>query len=230
MAICENCNFTITKNYGSGRFCSTKCARGFSTKNKRLEINDKVSKTLKLANRKMQDSQKIKLSHSVKNYWKNRPRKLSEETKRKIGEASKKVKRVPGEKVLKSCKICNNQHMILKYSKICELCKGEKRVYRENCSFKFNIYEFPNNFELSLIERYGWYSPKNSKFPNLNGISRDHILSVSDGFLNGISPTIISHPANCKLVRHSENQIKHAKSNISISELLLKIENWNKLI
>lgn len=33
-------------SYGSGRFCSTICARGFSTKFKRREINEKVSKTL----------------------------------------------------------------------------------------------------------------------------------------------------------------------------------------
>lgn len=32
--------------YGSGRFCSIKCARSFSTKNKRKEINEKVSKKL----------------------------------------------------------------------------------------------------------------------------------------------------------------------------------------
>lgn len=33
--------------YGSGRFCSTKCARGFATKAKRKEINEKVSKKLR---------------------------------------------------------------------------------------------------------------------------------------------------------------------------------------
>lgn len=32
--------------YGSGRFCSTKCARGFSTKYRRNEINEKIQATL----------------------------------------------------------------------------------------------------------------------------------------------------------------------------------------
>lgn len=45
--ICENCNNIINKIYGSGRFCSKKCARSFSTKSKRKEINEKVSKKLK---------------------------------------------------------------------------------------------------------------------------------------------------------------------------------------
>ena len=35
-------------SYGSGRFCSCKCARGFSTKTKRSEINTKVSLKLKV--------------------------------------------------------------------------------------------------------------------------------------------------------------------------------------
>jgi len=45
--ICENCNFEHDGSYGSGRFCSKKCAKGFSTKEKRILINKKVSKTLK---------------------------------------------------------------------------------------------------------------------------------------------------------------------------------------
>ena len=44
---CENCKVEIIKKYGSGRFCSSKCARGFSTKIKRKEINLSVSEKLK---------------------------------------------------------------------------------------------------------------------------------------------------------------------------------------
>ena len=46
MKICENCGIEHNGNYGSGRFCSTKCSRGFSTKAKRKEINAKVSSSL----------------------------------------------------------------------------------------------------------------------------------------------------------------------------------------
>jgi len=44
---CENCENEHDGTYGSGRFCSTKCARGFSTKAKRKEINERVSKKLR---------------------------------------------------------------------------------------------------------------------------------------------------------------------------------------
>ena len=47
--LCKNCNqnesFKYSK-YSSGEFCSRECARSFSSKEKRKEINEKVSKTL----------------------------------------------------------------------------------------------------------------------------------------------------------------------------------------
>ena len=46
MKRCENCELPIHVKYGSGRFCSSVCARGYSTKAKREQINEKVSKTL----------------------------------------------------------------------------------------------------------------------------------------------------------------------------------------
>lgn len=47
MKICENCNKEHDNSYASGRFCSQKCARSFSTKKNRKEINKKISKKLK---------------------------------------------------------------------------------------------------------------------------------------------------------------------------------------
>jgi hypothetical protein len=47
--ICKNCgekDGMKYSQYSSGEFCSRVCSRSFSTRNKRLEINTKVSKTL----------------------------------------------------------------------------------------------------------------------------------------------------------------------------------------
>lgn len=43
---CEYCHKEHTGDYATGRFCSAKCARGFSSREKREEINEKVSKRL----------------------------------------------------------------------------------------------------------------------------------------------------------------------------------------
>src|SRR5271166_5621357 len=43
---CENCEKEHDGSYGSGRFCGSVCARGFSTQEKREENNRQVSKSL----------------------------------------------------------------------------------------------------------------------------------------------------------------------------------------
>jgi hypothetical protein len=43
---CEYCNQQHDGTYASGRFCSSQCSRGFSTKSKRAEINEKIKKKL----------------------------------------------------------------------------------------------------------------------------------------------------------------------------------------
>lgn len=103
---------------------------------------------------------------------------------------------------------------------------GSLRYYRSLCSFKFNVYNYPEEFDLSLIEQLGFYSAKN-KGNNANGISRDHMLSVKYGYLNKIDPKIISHPANCKLITQSNNASKSDGCTISLENLLNRIEEWN---
>lgn len=43
---CEICKKEHDGSYGSGRFCSVMCAHSFSTKEERVEINQKVSKIM----------------------------------------------------------------------------------------------------------------------------------------------------------------------------------------
>lgn len=54
MSNCEYCGKEHDGKYGSGRFCSKSCARAFSTKEKRFEINKKVSQALR--NKKLLNS------------------------------------------------------------------------------------------------------------------------------------------------------------------------------
>lgn len=71
---CENCGIEHLGNYGSGRFCSSKCSRGFSTKAKRSEINEKIANTItskilngeKVGFCKIRDSAKIVLPKTKK--------------------------------------------------------------------------------------------------------------------------------------------------------------------
>ena len=62
---------------------------------------------------------------------------------------------------------------------------------------------------------------------NLDGVSRDHIVSVKYGYENGIDPQIIAHPANCQLLNHNENVSKGEKCGIKYEQLKQKITEWN---
>lgn len=53
---CENCGKEVFERYGSCRFCSKECAKGFSTKAKRKEISEKVSIKIK---EKIKNGEKI---------------------------------------------------------------------------------------------------------------------------------------------------------------------------
>lgn len=102
---------------------------------------------------------------------------------------------------------------------------GEYKKYKQDTIFKFSLNDYPDHFEFELIEEHGWYSPTN-KNNNLNGVSRDHMLSVRQGFELGLDPFILAHPANCKLMIHNENISKNKRSSISLDDLLERIKEF----
>lgn len=193
MSICENCEQSHSGNYGSGRFCCAKCARGFSTKNKRSEINKRVSKTL----------------------------------------TGKKL--VPY--TTKPCQHCGEEITFISRRKLnfCSPgCSAKFRAvsdpdglarYRSRAAFTFDVEDYPEHFDLELVEKFGWYSPSN-KGNNLDGVSKDHMFSVKEGFLQGVDPKIIAHPANCQLMQQSENSKKKSSCSITLEELYEKISNF----
>jgi hypothetical protein len=131
------------------------------------------------------------------------------------------------------CSICSS--LFLGRTKYCSpICyKQSVRVsvvgydrYKADCRFMFPLHNYPNEFDFSLIEKYGWYKAKN-RGDNANGVSRDHIISVKWGFENNVGPKYISHPANCQLMRQCENSSKGKKKSISVEELKEKIKNWD---
>lgn len=104
---------------------------------------------------------------------------------------------------------------------------NDLEIYRWDCRFRFNLADYPDEFDFELVEQYGWYSAAN-RGNNLNGVSRDHIVSVRYGYDNDIPPEVIAHPANCRLIRQSENASKNARCDLTIDELYDSIALWNE--
>lgn len=104
--------------------------------------------------------------------------------------------------------------------------KNEITNYRWRCTFRFDITNYPDKFDLSLIDKYGWYTSHGDN-RNVSGISRDHMVSVKYGYEHDIDPNVLSHPANCKLMTHSKNSSKSSDNLMNIGELLTKIKLWD---
>jgi hypothetical protein len=163
----------------------------------------------------------------------------TEEFKEKI--RSKLLGRIYTARSTRVCEECGTSFEIIstnnrqKYcSSVCRKKFRDKNIskeslahYRSLCSFKFNLSDYSDEFDFSLVERHGWYAAKN-RGNNLNGVSRDHMVSVSYGYKNGIDPSIISHPANCRLLVHNDNVSKKEKCSCTLEDLLIRIQEWNK--
>ena len=156
--------------------------------------------------------------------YNNRIKIVTEDTKLKISNTLKSKNK----KVIK-IRLCKNCDNVVGYKKIiCDTCRVDYyEYYRPSSNFNFDLNLYKDKFDLSLVTKYGWYSPSN-KGNNLNGISKDHLFSVKDGFTNKVSIDVIKHPANCKLMIHKDNQVKNSKSVITLEELLKRIEEWDK--
>ena len=136
------------------------------------------------------------------------------------------------------CVYCNKTFKCLP-SKVKKFCNNEckmnfikkdwtkKQNYYSECRFKFNVYHYPEKFDLKLIEKHGWYKAKNWG-DNPNGVSRDHRISINYGWENGIASEIISHPANCILMLNSDNIKKNRKCEIELERLIEEIEKWDR--
>lgn len=127
------------------------------------------------------------------------------------------------------CRHCNAVALQRKVTKYCSKCvnlysPAEKQRYK----FTFNVYDYPDLFDLSLIDTFGWFSPNKFKKQKWNpdGISRDHRVSVYDALRYNYDAFYITHPLNCELMRHNENNKKKTKSSIEYSQLVKLVENY----
>lgn len=214
---CENCeNLFIDYINSKRKFCSKSCSASFNNLN-RVQTEE-TKKKIGLANIGKKHTKESISKRSGKNNgrWTGGNHiKYNLNKKDKIDNKRK-------------CKYCGDYKIVKKHKAICDDCRVDYyEVYRPSCEFKFNIKKYKDKFDLKLVEQHGWYSPTN-KGDNLNGVSRDHLYSVRDGFINKIDPEIIKHPANCGLMLHKDNNFKNYNSSITLDELLKRIEEWDK--
>ncbi len=196
---------------GAEKFCSSSC-RAIYNNRKRKESGWRVN-----------DNTKERIRQSILNYCRKIGLKIHEKKPPKYCIICSELlighqQRFCGKKCIDKDKLVN------KISK----AKDPKTIYRLRCNFKFDPYDYPDKFDLTLLKSHGWYRPSN-RGNNLGGVSRDHLFSITDGFNQNISPNTMSHPANCDLILHSKNASKGSKSSITLKQLLERIGKWENI-
>ena len=183
----------------------------------------------------------------------NKSRKHSDTTKEKISKSlcihNSKITSTAGRVKIKNGKVSvkrddlKNSLYSIVYTCLCHNCKfiGTYKTYHKYCSdcqssyaqngrskfkFNFNVYHYPNLFDLKLLDTVGWKSRRGDK-SNPNGLTRDHKVSVKDAIKHNYDPYYISHPMNCELMRMSDNQKKSSSSSITYEELVKLVDEFD---
>ncbi len=208
---CLECNTILPFEKRLGNFCNHTCSATF-TNRKRTESGWKPSEETK---QKIRDKAECKRLPTSKAYLK------AEFEKSIVGKYSKIF--------LCKCKFCSELFYAGTSKKVCTKCKFNYYRAQDLYRFKFNVYEYPELFDLDLLNRVGWYSQggKSRKPKNVNGVSRDHKVSVSEALANNYNHYYISHIMNCVLMTQSENSSKNGKSSISYDDLIELVDEYD---
>lgn len=184
MKNCEYCGKGHNGEYGSGRFCSQQCARGFSTKAKRKEINKQVSKTLKKKNFGIKISESNKRRYA--NGWKPKSWE-SEERKRKAAQAAGKSSH---NKWLKRKVKIGSKHNGKRVSLLLNITNEELEQYRiqhpvcEICGREERIRTNPKNPRVPKLAID--HDHKTGKFRGLLCNRCNYMLGWAEGEIEGI--------------------------------------------
>lgn len=213
--LCKQCNSLIDYESRANKFCSHSCAGLFSNKARsdngwKPSIDQKLNTSKKLIKHNISIGNKISSMHET------------------IKTASGSFSRIH----FMTCKFCSNRFTSTTATQVCTSCEHLKwNNNKDQYSFRFNIFDYPDLFNLDLLDQIGWvaFGGKRGGNKNANGLSRDHKISVNDAKKFNYDPYYISHPLNCELMPHIKNNKKKTKSSISYEELVRLVNNYNGL-
>lgn len=212
---CDVCG-TIFKRTQSGKqYCSRSCATTITNKKRgkrSADTKEKIASTLRSRHKPKICQQKTD----------KRPRKRKKPLidKHPCGPFTKVY--------ISNCKHCNQIMVLRNKRKYCDNCAHlYAEPNRNKYKFTFNIYQYPDLFDLQMLQTLGWFSPGGkSKRLNPNGLVRDHKVSVNEAILHNYDCFYIKHPLNCELMTQDINNRKKTKSSITYSELVRLVDDY----
>lgn len=207
---CKTCNSTIKWISRNNIFCGKLCAN--KSREYTEKTREKISKGLAEYHFKRVKVEK----HAIKSMKKSE---IESEYKNTQYEFSKIYSG--------KCAHCKTNFYSRKNSKY---CKEHSNLYksgnRNKYAFTFNVFDYPELFDLDLVKELGFYSAGGKYKKNLNGLTRDHKVSVNEAIKNNYDPYYIKHPLNCELMSFKDNSKKKTRSSITYENLVLLVDEW----
>lgn len=241
---CKSCNLLLTNKY-QRKFCNHSCAASFNNKIRTTngyvitkEHKAKISKSLKTP--KTCNKAKI-VGAYTKIYYIScitcNISYISTSRRQKCKLCSPIcLPRLKGKDICgaysklyySKCKHCTKLSCLRHTRKYCVDCSPlYDETYRQRFKFTFNVYKYPDLFDIQHITNVGWYSRGGTAGNwNPDGLSRDHKVSVSDAIKNGFDPYYISHPMNCEIMTWLDNNKKKSRSSILYEDLVKLVDNY----
>ena len=225
--LCKCCSKILKYRYDNSQFCNKSCSASYTNK----------------LRPPMSENQKIKVSRSLKTFFLDHPSSHPKINRDEIvnvknKQISIKIPRIKTKTLLGKtkegmlvlvCHHCKENFISRNRSKY---CPDHKELYKSNgrnrYTFNFNIYEYPDLFNIRLIKEKGWHSYGGRFNYNPEGLTRDHKVSINESIKNNYDPYYIRHPLNCEIMTFKENNKKKTRSSILYSELVKLVDEYDK--
>jgi hypothetical protein len=111
--------------------------------------------------------------------------------------------------------------------KRCRKCYEESRtIYsRDNSTSSYTAYKIISvRFSNKIYKKYKKDINPNNLKRSKKDYQLDHKFSIVHGYINNITPEIISNPYNLQMLHSFDNNVKNFRSDISYKELLIGYE------
>jgi len=229
--LCKFCGKCLPYEKRRSNFCNRSCSASYTN---RVREKSTTTKTHDIACMKCNKIETKSLSCS--RFICKECNIIIRKTKRRIGKNPNTI--ITHDKVGPSCKIyinicseCGKLFTVSTNRKTCSNeCYSQKAYNRDRYKFKFNIFSYPDIFDLCSLSALGFcsFGGKRGGSYNPKGLSRDHKISVYESIKNNYDPYYITHPLNCELMTMEQNNKKKTNSSITYSELKQLIDEYER--
>lgn len=221
-SVCGQCTIALGYKQRKNKFCSSSCAATFNNTGQVKSAATKFKIAKKSAAQYNRDLNRSEESYQIR-YCLHCNAALSSGRQKYCNQDCVRQLKLSCRKA-SICVVCNKQFQSAGSNKRCPshrhmVVLGNRAPYE----FKFNVFDYPNLFDIELLKTKGFKSCANP-----NGLVRDHKVSIFEARKEGYDPYYISHVMNCQLLTANANSKKSKSSSLSYEVLQKLVDDFDK--